>query len=359
MENGKIQVLLLQNDIVDYRVPVYNKIAEFYDFTVAYDRIDKTKSECRFRKLQFSSYSVGPFNVTGLSFYKMCSQFDVVIILPDMHNFNFCTLPFIPRKYKLICWSIGLRASYTRSYDVKRSHTFADKIFGKILSSCDACIFYMDKAKEFWNGSEINPNKIFIAPNTTLVESIEFNEKSKIDFIFIGTLYRQKGVEKLLAAFKHAIDKTHSSAKLHIVGDGNERLALEEYVQVNRLSEQVIFHGAIYDEKKLATLFHSSLLSFSPTQAGLSVPKSMGYGVPFVTQADAITGGEIYHISSGINGLVYEDDKELSLIMIDALNDPSKYVKMGKRAKNYYENNATPSHMAKGAIEAIQYVLDK
>ena len=114
----------------------------------------------------------------------------------------------------------------------------------------------------------------------------------------------------------------------------------------------------IYDEKELAQLFSASLLCFSPTQAGLSVPKSMGYGVPFVTRRDAITGGEIYHITPGQNGVVYEKDEDLLPIMLDAMTDSGKYVQMGLEAKKYYDEHATIDHMAQGVIDALHFVLE-
>ena len=46
-------------------------------------------------------------------------------------------------------------------------------------------------------------------------------------------------------------------------------------------------------------------------------------------------------------------------IIIEASNNPNKYIEMGLRAKSYYDSNATPEHMAQGAIDAINFVLNK
>ena len=84
----------------------------------------------------------------------------------------------------------------------------------------------------------------------------------------------------------------------------------------------------------------------------------MGYGVPFVCRKDAITGGEIYHITNGVNGIHYESDFDLTNILVDAMNCPEKYVEMGRKAKDYYDNNATIQHMAQGAIDAFNYAIN-
>ena len=35
-----------------------------------------------------------------------------------------------------------------------------------------------------------------------------------------------------------------------------------------------------------------------------------------------------------------------------------KYVEMGRKAKDYYDNHATIQHMARGAIDAFDYVIN-
>lgn len=352
------KVLILQNEISAYSVPVYNAIAEHYDLTLGYYLKDKSNIECYFKKMRLARTKIGPFIfLKGLR--KFASMFEIVCIIPNMRNLNYCMLPFLPHKYKLVNWSIGFRASYTHPYVVDRKHVFADNIFLQILSHCDATIFYMEKAKEFWRGTTLDMSRVFVAPNTTQVVPIEIKPEIKKDFLFVGTLYKGKGLDLLLDAYRQVVEKQNPENKLHIVGDGFERKALEDYVTKHNLTENVIFHGAIYDENVLADCFAHALLCISPTQGGLSVPKSMGYGVPFVTRKDAITGGEIYHITPEVNGIMYEKDEDLKFIISDACENPVKYIEMGKKAKEYYDNHATIRHMAQGAMDAFDFVLKK
>lgn len=350
------KLLIFQNELSGYNVPVYNLIAESYDLTLAFYLKDKSNTYCRFKKNRLSSFKIGHFRfIKGIR--NLASEYDVVCFVPNMRNPSFCMLPFLPHNYKLVNWSIGFRASYTNPYTTDRKHVLADRIFQSVLSHCDATIFYMEKAKEFWKGTTLDMSKVFVAPNTTEVVPVDIKPEIKKDFLFVGTLYKGKGLDLLLDAFRQVAEKQNLENKLHIVGDGAERKVLEEYVVQHNLSEKVIFHGAIYDEKELAKQFARALLCISPTQGGLSVPKSMGYGVPFVTRKDAITGGEIYHITSGVNGVMYERDEDLIHILSDACQNPQKYVEMGMKAKVYYYNHATIKHMAQGAMDAFEYVL--
>lgn len=350
------KVLICQNEISPYSVPVYNIIAAHYDLTVAYYLKDKSKIECKFKKIRFESRTYGPFTFIK-KINKIRKDYDLVSFLPNFRVPSYAMLPFMPRHNGLVNWSIGFRASYTNPYVVDRKHVLADKIFQMLLSCSDASIFYMKKAKEFWKGTSLDMSKVFIAPNTTDVLPIEILPEQKKNFLFVGTLYKGKGLDLLLDAYRRVLEKIATPSKLHIVGDGLERSTLEKYVKQHNMVDNVIFHGAIYDENILADIYSRTLLCISPTQGGLSVPKSMGYGVPFVTKKSAITGGEIYHITSGENGIMYQYDNELSEIMMDACQHPEKYVEMGIRAKEYYDNNATVNHMAQGAMDAFEYVL--
>ena len=117
-------------------------------------------------------------------------------------------------------------------------------------------------------------------------------------------------------------------------------------------------HGPIYDESLLAQKYAKALVCVSPTQAGLTVPKSMGYGVPVITRRDAITGGELYHITSDENGILYDKDEDLVLILKQVIGNPEFAKTMGRKAKDYYQNNATPRHQAQGVIAAIEFALN-
>ena len=110
-------------------------------------------------------------------------------------------------------------------------------------------------------------DNIFEAINTTDVEKIEFKPELKKDFLFIGTLYKGKGLDLLLEAYNKFYKQSSCNTKLRIVGAGSEREVLEQYVKDNGLQDNVAFHGAIYDEKEILKIFQQSLLCFSPTQA--------------------------------------------------------------------------------------------
>jgi glycosyltransferase involved in cell wall biosynthesis len=82
----------------------------------------------------------------------------------------------------------------------------------------------------------------------------------------------------------------------------------------------------------------------------------MGYGVPFVTMYDSITGGERLNIQHGINGVLLKDLSEMKEIILDITENPQKFVQMGSAARKYYLENRKPEDMANGILSAIEYV---
>lgn len=357
---SRVKLLIVQGDIKDYRIATWNILADKYELTVAYCGNGFSDIfSIKFRLVKIPKKEVGSFKWL-IDLKKMANQYDVVCIMPDPHFLNFLVMPYQHLNCRLITWSIGFRCSYTHPYDVVRKHTFIDNlIYRTIFRKVDANIFYMEKAKDFWSEKDLNHDKIFVAPNTTAVEPIKIDEQKKRNILFVGSLYKGKGLDLLLLAFKNALNRTKKETKLTIIGKGEMRKQLERYVSDNGLKSHVEFTGAIYDENKLSEYFKTALLCVSPTQGGLSCPKSMGYGVPFVCRKNAITGGEIYHMTSGVNGIMYDKDEDLGNILVDAIEHPSKYIEMGRKAKDYYDHNATPEHMAKGVIDAVEYAMSR
>lgn len=358
----KLKVLLLQESIVSYRLPIFNIIGNEVKLTIAYTNKNEVSEKTNFEIIKLEKTSFKGFYFIKNKFFKLCSTYDVVIFMADLHYLSYCFLPFRKRKFKVIPWTIGIRASYTRLYDVSRKKDFVDKLYLKILKKSDAIIFYMAEAKKFWKES-LDERKIFVAHNTVKVLETNRNnlKGAKNRILFLGTLYKEKKIYELIEAF--IVAKKASVNKfflvLDIIGKGDEYDNIKKIIEEKGLQDSVFLHGPIYNEEMLSTFFKESILCISPNQAGLSVLKSMGYGVPFVTKSNAITGGERYNIIDGYNSVFYEKEEGLVNILLEAYSNPKKYLDMGKNAYQYYQEKATPQIMANGVLDAVFYSLKK
>lgn len=356
---SKPKVLLIQEVVMEYRTPIYELINNEVELTVAYTTENRiTKSSFQIIRLPYIKIGSA---IIHRKVSKLLNQFDVVILMPHLKFVWLNHIVFVKTRYKIVTWDIGVHVTYDRRYDLSKSPSFLDRIFENIQDHADACIFYMPEPIAYWKKyKNIDTNKYFVAHNTVKIESFQtlpsFDERNS--FLFIGTLYAQKGIGELIEAYAKAKAKVSNMPILNIIGKGPEKDYIENKIKALGLGGQVILCGSIYDEKLLKDYFFKSILCISPNQAGLSVLKSFGYGVPFVTHTDAITGGERLNIVNGENGIFYDTMEELVDILTDAAENPSRFEKMSENARAYYVNHAQPEKMARGVLDAINYSLN-
>lgn len=352
MENKK-RVLIIQEEISTYNIPVYELLCEKYDVTLLYSKglePDNVKFSCLNVPYVTCRYKIHKKNIR-----RLANHFDVIICMASLGFLQFRFLGYKPRKYKLIFWGIGVAADYSTRYD---SNPIIVEKLAKVAKKADAMLFYSQYPIEKYVKKGVTRDKLFVANNTVKVipdNASSYQKKDKI--IFVGSLYKEKKIDRLLSAYLQAYQINKEIFDLYIVGDGIEKENIKRWVIEKGLSEKIHLLGAIYDESKLSALFGEALICVSPDQAGLSVLKSMGYGVPFVTSKNAITGGEIFNIVNGENGILLDSLDELKNILLDCVENSEKYSLMGEKAKDYYDKYCTIEIMAEGFINAIDYSI--
>lgn len=357
----KRKVLLLQHEISQYNAPIYELINENVDLTVGFFRGDKGPREPSYKRVKLESYNISRF-IFIRHLKRLCWDFNAVIFDPNPMCLSFYCLPYGKRKYKAIPWTVGVRASYHRRYTLP----FEKKGLYYHLMDCmfrhsDAIVFYMGEPISCWITKKLPKEKFFVAHNTLKIADKPIDwDHERTSILFVGALYKEKKVEELIRAYLEVVDEQSDRTKLptlDIVGDGDQRVFLQDMVQQSGHASSIHFHGAIFDENILQPMFADALVCISPNQAGLSVLKSMGYGVPFATQADAITGGERLNIRHQENGFLYNSYKELKDIIRLTLLHPERFTEMGRKAHDFYLKYATPEIMAQGFLDAVDYAF--
>ena len=114
-------------------------------------------------------------------------------------------------------------------------------------------------------------NKTYFIPNIIgepFENQEEINFKDKENLIsFVGRLDKEKNVVALLEIFKKA--NVSNDWKLQIIGDGNERVNLEQFVEKNQLQERIIFYGTKTSEEILKLLRRSKIFGFTSLKEAL------------------------------------------------------------------------------------------
>lgn len=351
-KNRRKKVLIIQSVIPHYRVHIFNELAKKVDLTVLYDKgIVPTDAQFATIKVELLSIKHLPY-IHKANILRLANKYDVVI---SMLSGDFLTTYILcnsKRKCNLILWGIGVAAGYSVRYDSKPMIT---NKYLKFIQKADAALFYSSYPVEKYKELGISSEKLFVANNTVQVLPCEKQDRDSI--LFVGSLYKEKKIFELLENYKKAYERCLNVPKLIIVGEGEDSKDIKLWVIRNELQEKIVLVGAIYDEKELSKYFSRAIVCISPDQAGLSVLKAFGYGVPFVTHKNAITGGERFNIQSGENGFLIDSFDELADIICDCANNKDCYLEMGRKAKDFYDNNRTIDHMVSGFLDAIEFVL--
>lgn len=351
---NKKKVLIIQVTVPHYRIPIFNELAKNVDLTVVYDNGSVPED------VNFATEKLEVINIKNKlwihkkNMVRMAKKYDVVISMLDPSYLTTRLLCKIRGKTKLILWGIGVAASYGVRFDSLPETALT---FMKMINQADAALFYSPYPVDKYAKMGVSANKLFVANNTVQVLPIEDRKRSSI--LFVGSLYRAKKIFELLESYKKAHAMCSTLPRLVIIGDGEDAGPVKKWVEDNHYEQQILLPGAIYDEKTLSEYFAEAIVCISPDQAGLSVLKSFGYGVPFVTHKDAITGGERLNIKDGVNGVLFNSFDEITEVIKECAEHPDSYVEMGKNAKKHYDENRTVSHMISGFIDAINFVTKK
>jgi 1,2-diacylglycerol 3-alpha-glucosyltransferase len=162
----------------------------------------------------------------------------------------------------------------------------------------------------------------------------ELAEKADFErlLIFVGRLGEEKNVYFLLRAINKLLKDSGDELALLVVGDGPERISMEDYCSQVGISSKVIFVGKQSPEMVTAYYQLSDLFVFpSVTETqGLVTLEAMASGLPVVA-VDA--AGTRYMVDDGVNGiLVEEDENAFAGAVLEILKDDESFQKMSESA---------------------------
>lgn len=349
----KSKVIIFQGQIPQYRVPIFNEIAKKYELLVVYSD-GNTPKNIEFEVKKVSSFIFKSFIFLKTNIFRLVKEADAIITMLDSSYIPTQLLSRTKHRKKTILWGIGVAASYSSRFD---SDPRTVLVYSKYIKRVEAALFYSEYPVKKYIENGVLEDKLFVANNTVEVLPVEKVERKNI--LFIGTLYKAKKIFELLNSYEKAFTENSNVPKLVVVGDGSEKDNIEKWIKENKLQNNIVLTGAIFEETKLSKIFAESIACISPDQAGLSVLKSFGYGVPFITHKNSITGGERLNIIDGNNGVFFDDFDEITNIILDITRNPKKYVTMGENALSYYNSKRTVSNMVSGFCDAIEYVKNK
>jgi len=209
----------------------------------------------------------------------------------------------------------------------------------------------------------INEEKIRIIPPPTDFSKLNKNNevKIKLDFdyiLFVGRLDKRKNLEVLLKAFKN-LNKNLTQLKLVILGDGPEKINLEEETRKMGIAKDVIFTGFQPDDVKVDYLKQAKVFVLSSAQEGFGIVlvEALGVGVPVVSTD---CGGPSDIVEDGKNGYLTKvgDHKELAERIHELLIDENLRKEFGIYGKRSVMKKFSIEKIGKKFLEEYKEILE-
>lgn len=340
------KIVFVQNEILHYRKSFYNKLSESLNVVVIHSGDKTVTANDSYREVLVKVQKLGPFYIqSGIA--RIIRKLDPAYVIGMFDIRWISTLMLLSKKinFKFIWW--GLDTGYS---------DLATKIKVLIARIGHPIIFYNEFTRKKMQDMDLGNSKLYVSNNTfdvgERVRSYEYFHKKSI--LFVGSFDFRKRNDLLIKAFKEIINNIPPEIVLNFVGDGDEKSHIESLVKENNLSDRVIFSGRINEPEALKKCYQEAIFSVSYGQAGLSVLQSLGFGVPYVTSENAISGGEISNIKHGENGFFCSDLQSLKRVMISLASDIDLARELGKNAFEYYSLNCSVENMVDGFLDATK-----
>ncbi len=342
-------ILILQNEIMEYRKPVYNGLAEHYEVVVLHSGRPSVKEGDRYREVITPQLHVWRFHYQpGSPVDKMIRDFDVVIAMFDLAWPQYLAPLYKKKRPKYILW--GHRYS---------KNPLACIVRNRIMRRADRLLMYGDEEVDRMIRSGIDSKKIVIAWNTMHVPNHhDYSSARKRSLLFVGRLQPLKRVDFVIEAFARLQGRIPDDVVLNIVGEDADNApgteaSLKRLVDRYGVSHKVTFYGRVDDPAILAEIFSRAYAYVSPSPVGLGVLHSLAYGVPVITLRDVKHGPEFYNLEHGRNAIICEKMHEIEQAMKRVCTDQSFSAQLGHNAYRHYVEKRAFSKMIKGFREAI------
>lgn len=320
----RTKVVIIQELFSSYRGPIFDRLSKKYEILVLHGKkksdlklIDKPYSKMISPKYLFNG------RIVFLNVFSDLKKFrpDIVIhqgspgILSLPFSWIWCKL----NKVKFVVWTHG----FERHQGFKPNRSFRSFLRLIYFKMSDAVIFYTKERRDFFV-SILPQKKLFYATNTLDTTGLlelrddlrrqdlshikkELNTDDYFNMVFIGRLLKDKLADHLIRVTAILKGKGHK-IKTHIIGEGEESTSLKELSIELGLEADVVFYGAVYDEKFSSKILFASDLMVIPGYVGLAINHAFCFSLPVITYEQGIEGPfhspEIDYLENGKTGLL-------------------------------------------------------
>lgn len=254
--------------------------------------------------------------------------------------------------------NIEFRAAQTADMIVTVSNAMKDELIG--------LGFPAEKIKVVYNG--VDPQK-YSQDQVSKEKISEIRQKYGVKdnenmILFLGRLVWIKGVDKLIAAMPHVLQKV-PDAKLVIVGLGDMRDYLERMVQNLKLQDVVKFcFDFISEEERIAHYAACDVAAFPSVYEpfGIVAIEAMSMTKPVVVGASGVSGMREIVISAGQDQCGFHvnpnDPNDIAWGIINSVQDPQRKLQLGQNGRKRVLQEFTWDEIAKKTLKLYNELLE-
>ena len=189
----------------------------------------------------------------------------------------------------------------------------------KELQKANGIVALSETWRDFYK-NEVAASKVYVIPNIVdLPQYKEVKKNSCFNFLFLGFIYKGKGIFDLVELLCQYQKEYRNRLVLYVGGGQKEEARLREYISEHQLSDIVKMCGWVEGEKKIELFNKADAFILPSYKEGLpvSIIESMTYGLPILSTR---VGGIPELVEDGKNGILFEPgDKDAMKRAIDKL----------------------------------------
>ena len=237
---------------------------------------------------------------------------DLLIVVETMSVLF--TLPAVlGLSVKHICWE-----HFNFNFDLgKKGRRLARQLAARY---CDSVVTLTERDKQYWLEGTQHKSQISTIANPSPFPTQEYNNQTNTKIVLaVGRLTYQKGFDLLLESWVE-VNKVMPNWTLLIVGEGEDKIKLNNFIKRNNLNDSVKLVGNtnnIHEYYEKAEIF---CLSSRFEGFGMVLIEALSFGLPIVSFDCEVGPAEILEGTGSI--LVTQNDTELlALSLVNLMKD--------------------------------------
>lgn len=205
--------------------------------------------------------------------------------------------------------------------------------------------------------------KIYVVPNggDYDYELKKNNNRNKINILFLGNLIREKGIIDFLDSRNYFPKEFLNNILYQFAGNHNDcKDEIDNFI-TGASDTQIKYYGPVSGEQKLKLLSEADIFVFPTFYRNEGHPwvivEALAAGLPIISTD---RGAILESVIDGYNGFIVEPNnpKEISIKILNLINDKDLRIKMGKNSLSLYKKKYTQANLINNLKNVFDNVIN-